>query len=178
MAADAASAPALSAAASAALGQLADVALPPPVPWWPQTWGWAVLALLLLALIAWLAVRHHRRRAANRYRREALAELAAIEARLADGGTRTAALAALPPLLKRTALAAWPRADVASLAGARWIDFLRAHGGGAELLPAMTTLLADAEYRAPQAVATWSSDEARAAAAAARRWIEKHRVSA
>ena len=78
----------------------------------PQTAGWYVLfALLALAagfqLIKW--IREWKR---NRYRRAALRELP--HTRIED----------LSALLKRTALAAWPREDVASLTGESWLQFL------------------------------------------------------
>ncbi len=154
-----------------ALDGLADLVVPPPVPWTPQTWGWAVLAVVLLAVAAWAWGRHRRRLAANRYRVEALAELARIEARL--GGEQAAALAAIPPLLKRVALAVWPRAEVAALSRADWVAFLRAH---APLPDAAARLLDDAEYRSPAELAALSAGDAVACARAARSWIEAHRV--
>jgi hypothetical protein len=121
-AASAASAPA--SAASDPLAALQVVALPPPVPYTPQTWGWAVIGAVLLALLAWLAVRLVRRHRARRYRREALGELAALEAALADGTRRDGALAALPALAKRVALAAAPREQVAGLSSEAWLQWL------------------------------------------------------
>ncbi|WP_376843043.1 DUF4381 family protein, partial [Bordetella pertussis] len=35
------------------LDQLQELPLPAAVPYWPQTWGWAVLAALVLAGAAW-----------------------------------------------------------------------------------------------------------------------------
>ena len=101
----------------ASLANLADIVLPPPVPWWPPAPGWyAVLALALLAALG-LALVLIRRQVANRYRREALAELARMP---------SAGLAGLPELLKRVALCAWPRARVAALTGRDWWRFLDA----------------------------------------------------
>lgn len=85
------------------LDQLRELPLPPPVSYWPQTWGWAGLALVIVAvaiyaLAAW--VRCHRR---NLYRRQALAELARLRVAAAD---QPLAARQLPDLLKRTALAA------------------------------------------------------------------------
>ena len=152
----------------AALQKLADIALPPPVSWWPQTWGWAALAGLLALLAVWRIVRALRRYRADRYRRAALAELDRLERTLSGA----ALMAVLPPLLKRVALAAWPRTDVAALSGAEWVAFLRAHGGSAGF--SARTLLDDLEYRR----ATVSAAEASAAATAVRGWIEGHVVSA
>lgn len=172
------SAPALGPSVRAALEKLADIAVPQPVSLVPQTWGWLALAVVVLALAVWLLVRWHRHREANRYRNEALAELASLERAMAGGAAAGAALAALPPLLKRVALAAWPRPRVAALAQARWVDFLRETEREASLPAPLAELLNDVEYRPPRELSALSADDARACAEVARHWIEAHRVSA
>ncbi|MCA1406329.1 DUF4381 domain-containing protein [Ensifer sp. IC3342] len=165
-------------ALAATLRDLADLALPAPVSMLPQTWGWAVLgAVILLAVIAasWLWLR---RRATNRYRREALSELARIERYLADPATRGTALAELPPLLKRVALAAWPRETVADLNGPLWVGFLSARSGGAGLSPESARFFEEAEYRGEEALRLTDEKKARGYALAARQWIEGHDVRA
>lgn len=95
-----------------ALRSLHDIAVPPPVSWMPQTWGWAVLAGLLgLALLVW-ALKTWRRYRRNAYRREALRMLGDIERLLQTPEKHAEALHQLAEVLKRTALAAWPRAHV------------------------------------------------------------------
>jgi hypothetical protein len=158
----------IDASARAALQKLADIPLPPSVSWWPQTWGWAVLGGLLLAVGVWQGWRAWRRWDANRYRREALAELDRLEA-----GPPQALAAALPQLLKQVALAAWQRTAVAPLSGPGWVAFLRANGGAAGFPDAAAALLDDMEYRA-----TPNADDTRAAAKAVRWWIEGHVVPA
>lgn len=170
--------PGLDAATRAALEKLVDIAVPAPVSWVPQTWGWAALGVMLLALAAWAIARWHKRREANRYRTEALAELDRIEAHLDDAAGRARALAEIPSLLKRVALAAWPRREVAALSGGPWVAFLREHGGGRGFPETAARLLDDAEYRPRQALGAMGPEEARAFARAARAWIEGHRVSA
>ncbi|HEX2888434.1 DUF4381 domain-containing protein, partial [Vineibacter terrae] len=103
------------------LAGLADIPLPPAVSLWPQTWlsriVIAVLAIGLVVAVWWLA----RRWWANRYRRAALAELDALAEPTAG---------ALALLVRRTALSAFPRADVAALSGSDWLAFLdRTYGG-------------------------------------------------
>jgi hypothetical protein len=158
----------LSPEAQVALRQLADIAVPAPVPWMPHTIGWAVLGVLLLAALAWAVVAGARRWWANRYRRAALAELSRIEAMAATDPA--AAVAALPPLLKRTVLAEGPREAVAGLSGKGWTFFLSAQG---ELGP-LAALLDDNEYRA----APSSPAAVPPLLAACRRWIANHRVPA
>src|SRR6478736_5715722 len=63
-----------------ALRSLKDIALPPAVSWMPQTWGWAVLAAILVLIVAAAFILWLRRYRANAYRREALALLAGVEA--------------------------------------------------------------------------------------------------
>jgi uncharacterized protein DUF4381 len=107
---------------------LIDIPLPPAVTLWPQTWTSRItIALLLIGLVAFV-VGFARRRWVNRYRREALAELEQITRAAADDPGALAA--GLATLVRRTALAAFPREQVAALAGHAWLTFLdRAYGG-------------------------------------------------
>lgn len=148
-----------------ALEKLNDIVQPQPVSWLPQTWGWLALALLLLALVAWALWRRHRRYVANRYRREALAEI--------DRLTGTPGTAAgIAEVLKRVALKAWPRAETASLSGAAWLSFLKQQGFSGE---AAARFLDDLEYHAGE---NQAEGDARRFAEEARRWIERLNVSA
>ncbi len=100
------------------LANLRDIAVPPPVSWWPLALGWWVVIALTLVFIALYGYRTWQRWKANAYRRAALTEL--------RSATNDATIA---EILKRTALCASPRADVASLAGDNWCQWLCATGG-------------------------------------------------
>lgn len=158
-----------------ALEKLNDIAVPEPVSYMPQTWGWLLLAFILLGLIAWALLRRHQRYVANRYRREALAELARAEATLGTAGSRAEAIADIAELVKRVALHAWPRSDTAALTGKAWIAFLAQHEGGAFTQEPASQFLDDLEY---QARASVDESDARQFAQVARRWIERHHVPA
>ncbi|WP_068111475.1 DUF4381 domain-containing protein [Tropicimonas marinistellae] len=97
------------------LDMLKPIPEPAPISMWPATGGWIWLGLALALLIGWIAWRRWRHWQANAYRRAALAELQA-------SGDDPAEIAAI---LRRTALVAYPRRDVASLTGGDWIAFLR-----------------------------------------------------
>lgn len=129
---------------------------PAPIPLTPQTWGWPVLALLVLALVAVLLWRWRAWRRANAYRRVALGAL-----------DRQVTGAEVARILRRATLAAYPRADVASLTGADWLAFLDRTGRGALPATAGAELLA-APYRTETAPA---SEALRSAAAT---WVRRH----
>ncbi|MBP0637825.1 MULTISPECIES: DUF4381 domain-containing protein [unclassified Cupriavidus] len=160
------------------LQQMAEVVVPPPPSWRPQTIGWPVAGAIVLALLAFATWRWWRRYRANRYRREALAELARLRASMsASPQARARALVAMAELLKRTALAAWPRTEVASMAGAEWAQFLRTHAGKAgAAAPVLATLVSDAQYRDAAALAQWPDSRVTATAAACQQWIAGHHV--
>lgn len=161
-----------------ALEKLNDIVLPQPVSWLPQTWGWLALALIFLALIAWALLRRHRHYVANRYRREALAELARIEAKLDVADDRGQAIAGIAELVKRVALKAWPRTATAALSGKAWLAFLEQHDGGDFSTAPAARLLDDLEYHSRDTLAGVDESDARQFAGLARRWIERHHVSA
>ena len=61
---------------STALDKLHGFYQPPPVSWIPQTLGWYIVFGILFLLIVWLTILKIRNWRQDRYRREALHELA------------------------------------------------------------------------------------------------------
>jgi hypothetical protein len=114
-------------AAVPSIDQLKELALPPAPSYLPQTWGWALLAALLLLVLLSYGAWRYRRWQLDRYRREALVQLAELEAAMADPQQRLTALRALPELLKRVALSMPASPAVATLRGRDWQAFLSAH---------------------------------------------------
>ena len=102
----------------ASLENLHDIVQPVPVSWWPIAPGWWILLSLLVFAVLAIAVVAWRLWRANAYRRTALREL--------QGTTSADQMA---EILKRTALAVFPRSDVASLSGAAWSDWLSRTAG-------------------------------------------------
>lgn len=141
-----------------------DIVLAEPVPWTPQTVGWAVGGAWLLVigvLVAWHGLKAWRR---NRYRREALAMLNSIAAESTPNPAVVAQRVAT--LLKRTALVAFPRTEIAGLYGDEWAAFLRRSARNDPLVERAAIELAGAAYR-PDA-------DGRRLIEPARRWIEVH----
>jgi hypothetical protein len=142
------------------------LAMPDVVSLLPTTPGWWILLCWFLAVLAlaggYLLQRHRR----NRYRREALALLKIIDRDAELSPVESAQRIA--SLLKRTALAAYPRSQVAPLTGKEWAEFLIASANDDRQIANAAEMLAAAAYR-PDA-------DGRALSAPARRWIRKHRA--
>ena len=133
------------------LSNLRDIVVPPAVSFWPPAPGWWVVGAACVVAAGFavaVAVRHWQR---NAYRREALRAL-----ERADGRDISA-------ILKRAALVAFPREQVASLNGAAWLAFLDRTGG---------TVFAGTPLLALTYGGTGDRD---LVVAQARRWIERHR---
>ncbi|MGP6429600.1 DUF4381 domain-containing protein [Pseudomonas sp. CH235] len=111
------------------IAQLKELALPLPVSYSPQTWGWWFLLAILLLAAAIIGTRRLIQWRSDRYRREALAQLA----QLRTNSDELHALRELPELLKRVALSMQgprsltSRADAAALEGSEWQTFLQTH---------------------------------------------------
>jgi hypothetical protein len=119
------------------IDRLVDAPAPPPVSMMPQTPGWAVLAVLLVAGAVALALHLRKRRRADAFRREALTLLKAA-------GDDPVAIAAI---LRRAALVARPRVDIAGLSGAAWLAALDQGMDGAPFSTGPGRALANAPYR-------------------------------
>ena len=143
-----------------------ELVLPEPVSWMPQTVGWPVIVVWLIAVVLSAGWYGFKRWQKNRYRREALAELESLKAQAKTDPS--AAAGEIAALVKRTALAAFPRQTVANLHSADWARFLCESAGND----------AQVEHAAAQiAVAAYRTDvDGNALIAPARRWIEVHRA--
>ena len=139
------------------IGRLSEPPEPAPISLVPQTAGWWVLGALLISALAYGLWRFLLRWRADAYRRAALIALE----RAADDP------AAIASILRRAALAAYPRDEVAGLAGADWIAFLRETGSFPE---AAGPILVRAPY-AP-------GGDAGTLREAGERWIRTHRRAA
>ena len=98
----------------ASLSNLHDIVEPVSVSfWWPLAPGWWIVIGLFTILGVWLLIKRFKNWRTNQYRRQSLLELDSIQ----DPKW-------IPLLLKRTALAVYPRAMVAGLHGSEWVSFL------------------------------------------------------
>ena len=125
-----------------ALKDFVEITAPAAIDWWPQTAGWLWLGAGLLAWLAYRGWQALRRWYRDRYRREAIARLQALAA--APPGQSL--VGELNRLLKLTALAAFPREQVARLSGEEWVQFLNRQCPGAPFSARHCELLARAAY--------------------------------
>jgi hypothetical protein len=157
-----------------ALEGLRDIAVAPPVGYFPPAPGWYVIAALVLAIVVWNALRFRRRRAASLYRRQALAELERLVDVLEHKGGRYEVAARLPELLKRVALHVAPRAAVADLTGPRWLAQLDRMYGGEGFAKGPGRILPRLAYGTATYVASVPRAELDALVRLSREWLERH----
>lgn len=162
--------------AATQLHALRDIAPPPPVSWRPQTAGWIVLALVVLAAIAWALWHAARRYRVRRYRREALTELDRLESVLHDPAQRRSGLWQLSALVKRTRLSEAPRAVAAGLSGEAWMRQLD-ETWKPEFSDGPGQPLADVVYRSRAQIDALTDQELAALTATVRRWISRHHAA-
>jgi predicted negative regulator of RcsB-dependent stress response len=146
------------------LNLMHGLVMPEPVAWLPQTAGWWIVLGWLIAVVLLAGWQFIRRRRRNRYRRGALVELKAID--ISTELNPEEAAQQIAALLKRTALVAYPRREVASLFGRDWAQFLRESTNNDKRIADAADILASASYR--------PDVDGRALSEPARRWIRLH----
>ena len=136
---------------------LRDIVQPPPVSWWPPAVGWWIVLAILSTALAVRAARGWRRWLQNRYRRVALQAIA-----------EATTVSEIADVLKRTALVAYGRSDVARLTGPRWYRRL-GDTCGREPSAQVVSLLGRGVYNNDDVA---DISELRAYAV---QWVERHR---
>ena len=156
------------------LDKLHDLVEPAAVAWWPLAPGWWIVIALLLVWLGAAFVTAWIRWRKTAYRRAGLRLLDKIEKASANASADSVRLlGSLSSLLKRVALAAFPRERVASLSGDEWIAFLDRTSAGARFATEPMNLLAGASYH-DSASAQLDDEQFSAICDAARSWIQTH----
>lgn len=152
------------------LAGLITAPLPPSISMWPQTWGARlVIVLVAVLLIAglWYVIRRYR---ADAYRRAASRELTAIAQEAASGLRSVDTIEAVALLVRRTALVAFPRREIAMLSGPGWLAFLDDSFAGEGFVAGPGTVVSIAPYDPRSVVA----NDVAPLIALVRRWIWAH----
>jgi len=158
------------------LQNLHDILVPQPAPYWPPAPGWYVAFACAAFVAVWFCWRLFRNWRANAYRRAALVELSRLRALIAKG-ERELAMRKFPELIKRTAMAVWPRKQVAPLTGCDCLQFLDKRGNTNLFTGDDGRLLADMAYAGTRKLNMITDDQMRALLQAAENWIRKHRAN-
>lgn len=151
------------------LHQLHDIHLPTPIGAWPLAPGWYVLVGVVLAGVLWASIwgwRHHRH---GRMKRSALSILARYERAYCPMMDTQSTSAALNELLKRVALAYFPRERVAQLYGRDWLIFLNETSQNLDFLSQEEVLLVCPYHKE-------LAKDLRPLCELVRRWIQQRRI--
>lgn len=159
----------------ASLQNLNDIVLPAAADWWPLAPGCYLLSGILLIAIACFGYRSIKQWLDNRYRRAALKELSLLTADIQNQLTRDFSLRQIPALLKRTALSAYPRSQVASLSGTDWHVFLNSTLRNPLFTESVTLTLDKISYTCGD-LTEIDSQAVTALLHASRQWLKHHQT--
>lgn len=121
---------------------LEPIVTPEAVAFWPPQPGWYVVIILLLILLYFAANKIVQKRRRNAYRKRALIELKNLSNRSFSKNL----VPELNALLKVTALHGYPRNEVASLTGSKWLRFLETTEPKVKFSKAPGIILAEASF--------------------------------
>ena len=150
------------------LRNIVEVEFPEPVSLMPSTPGWWLLLFALIGLLSRALWRRRQRYLHDRYRRDALAQLAVIEQRSAAGELE--AVRELAPLIRATAIAAHGRDLVSGLEGEAYAAMLAELSPGQDSLP-----VADLQRLAYAPLGEVGGIDLGVMIAELERWIRQHK---
>ncbi len=152
-----------------------EIVLPETVSYVPQTVGWWILLGIVGLVLAWWIYRRYLKWHGNRYRRQALMELAMIEEQLSQGSGRISALAAISVLIKRTAIEAFGRSNVAEMSGHLWLEFLDRTGSTDAFSSGSGRFLSEFAYAKQETINEMSKETIDKVLVLVKDWINQHK---
>lgn len=133
------------------LQELRDVHLPDPIALWPPAPGWwLVFGLMVGGGIVFMWMRVYRRR--TKARRLAMAEIGEVKQHYDTHQDDQWMVQRLSEIIRRYAMATFPRTEVAGLVGSSWLRFLDRTGGTNQFTEGIGNLLSSEPYRPQSAV--------------------------
>lgn len=151
------------------LVHLKDIHLPPPISWWPLAPGWYVLIALLVLIAVFIFYRINTSYRHARAKKQALRLLIDYQKHYQKENNAALASARISELLRRVALAYYPREKVASLHGEEWVCFLNETGKGIDF-NLVKEMLLDAPFKTDQSM------DLKPLFNSAQLWIKQRRV--
>jgi len=106
------------------LNQLLDIHPPIPVSFWPPAPGWWIVAVFLTLFSGIVGWRYRRYYLSQSFKRIAIQKLKQLHKNYQHNHNSTQLVIELSILLRRVALAKFPRRQVAGLIGTAWLQFL------------------------------------------------------
>lgn len=123
------------------LAQLRDIHLPESIGWWPLAPGWYGLMVLVVVLMIGFAYFLYKKHVHALPKKQALGLLKIYKEQYDKDKNTQLASARISELLKRVALVYYPRAEVASMHGEAWLEFLNQTCKGVDFKPVKSMLL-------------------------------------
>lgn len=126
--------------------QLQDIHLPESASFWPLALGWWLLLVVIVFLALWLTFKILKRAKQKKHRIEILNKFTVLEKKLRAEPSNTT-IAEINTLLRQLAISYYPRAQIASLTGGEWLQFLDESGDTHDFSRGAGRILIEAPYR-------------------------------
>jgi hypothetical protein len=156
--------------ANPVLSTLHEIAAPADINWWPQTLGWQLLMLLVICYLLYRVYLRVDNYISNAYRRAAMIELMACADEAED-------YEQISKILRRTALYAFDRKQVAPLIGSDWESWLDLQCKGCDFSGEFKGMLSQLAY-APSSIlsqSTMTSEKLSSFKSHIIFWVKNHR---
>lgn len=133
------------------LAQLKDVHLPDSIGWWPLAPGWYLLMFVILTLVLIAALWIHKKRLYAKPKNQAIALLNTYKMEYEKEQNSQLTSSRISELLRRVALVYFPRAEVASLHGTDWLNFLNQTAKDVDF-NAVQSMLLDSPFKTSETI--------------------------
>ncbi len=127
--------------------QLQDIHMPSAPDLWPPAIGWWILLTFLIVTLIWFLQKIRREAKQKKYRDAIRAKFKQLEKQLNKNPTNQT-IAEINTLLRQVAISRYPREQIASLTGAKWLLFLDKSGKTNNFSKGAGRILVDASYQA------------------------------